>query len=116
VLSLTISHRHQVSYAWSGLTGDQVHELMVGLKHFEQRTIEATKGRHSKGTHHRCEVESLNSSARARLIEIGLDDQDHLWAFRAMNHQEERLRAVRYGDVFHFVWWDPYHQVAPSAR
>lgn len=103
-------------FAWKVLSGEQVHELMVGLKHFEQQSIEQTKGRHSKGTQHPCDVAELDPTARARLVEIRLDDHDRLWAFRAMNHQEQRVWAVRYGDVFHFVWWDPDHKVTPSTK
>ncbi len=103
-------------YPWSALTADEIKELLVGLVHYEKQTVEATIGDGSRGTHHPCELHTLAPDAQERLQTLKHDDHDRLWGFRAMGRQKERVWALRYGNVFHFLWWDPEHRVAPSMK
>jgi hypothetical protein len=103
-------------FAWTDLSLEETKELLEGLVHFEGHTVQETKRRGSKGTHHPCDLGSLSPEAMTRLRKLRHDDHDLLWGFRVMGNQKERVWALRYGDIFHFLWWDPDHKVAPSAK
>ena len=103
-------------YAWTGIGPDSLADVLDGLVHFEGHKIAETQGKGSKGTHHPCELNSLSKPALARLQALKHDDHDRIWGFRLMAHQKERIWALRYGDVFHLLWWDPNHDVAPSQQ
>jgi hypothetical protein len=103
-------------YSFAKLDPKELTEVLDGLVHFEGHKVAKTIGDGSKGTHHPCELHTLSAAARARLQAIKHDDHDRVWGFRLMAHQKERVWALRYGDVFHLLWWDPNHEVAPTAR
>ena len=103
-------------FSWAKLTADEIKELIVGLVHFERQTVQKTIGKGSRGTHHPGELGDLSAKAQARLRTLKHDDEDRLWGFRVMGNQRERIWALRYGDVFHFLWWDPEYEVAPSLK
>jgi hypothetical protein len=103
-------------FSWARLTPDEIKELLEGLVHFEGQTVQKTIGKGSRGTHHPCDLGDLSAEAQARLRTLKHDDEDRLWGFRVMGNQKERVWALRYGDVFHLLWWDPHHKVAPSTK
>lgn len=51
--------------------------------------------------------------ARRRLGELRLEEFDSIW--RLALNGKPRLWGIRYRDVFYVLWWDPEHQVCPSA-
>jgi len=67
----------------------------------------------AKKQNHSCDVASLSSKARTRLLEIGMDDQDKLWSIRLSS--KKRLWGILDRGIFYIVWWDPNHQVYPST-
>ena len=68
----------------------------------------------AKKQNHSVPLGDLSSSARRRLEEIGLDDRDDLICLRLGSL--ERIWGFLEQGVFHLVWWDPKHQVCPSAK
>ena len=55
-----------------------------------------------------------NTEARQRLHAIGMADQTRISRLRLGGTQ--RLYGFLHGNVFHIVWWDPGHEIWPSAR
>lgn len=56
---------------------------------------------------------SPNPRARARAAEVYPDDADQIARLRLGNMK--RLWGLRYEHEFHAIWWDPEHDVWPSA-
>lgn len=99
-------------FGWNKSTFEDLQEIRNVLCDFETMTwseifLEAKKQNHS------CDVASLSPKARARLLEIGMDDQDKLWSIRLSG--KERLWGILDRGVFYIVWWDANHQVYPST-
>lgn len=55
-----------------------------------------------------------NKDAQRRLHALQLDDLDRLSRLRIGGRQ--RLYGRRVGARFHALWWDPDHEIWPSAR
>jgi hypothetical protein len=82
------------------------------LGQFESMTIgEAFSGSPGKDY----DIEGIpNREARDRLEAIGLADQTQISRLRLGGRK--RLYGFRLGNVFHVVWWDPRHEIWPSAK
>lgn len=99
-------------WGWAGLDGDTVRLVHQKLAAFETMTWgELTK---DKSNNKQIPVGNLCSEAQQRLTELRLDDQDALWQFRLGGRQ--RVWGWRAADVLHLLWWDPEHEVCPSAK
>lgn len=59
-------------------------------------------------------IDNLCSQAQSRLQTIELDDLDGLWELRLSG--AKRIWGHREGHIFYIIWWDPDHQVCPSAK
>lgn len=69
----------------------------------------------NKSKHHTLKVESLSSDARKRLSSIQMEEYaDALFSFALQN--KLRIIGYREKEFFHVMWYDPYHQVAPSHK
>jgi hypothetical protein len=65
--------------------------------------------------HHHYLTHGVAANALARLTEIRLDDaSDLLYSLRLSG--KRRIIGLRKGREFCPVWWDPEHEVCPSAR
>lgn len=88
----------------------KVYEVVAKIRHFESMTIHELGGPRMG-----CKaipVGSICSEARARLEYLKLDDCPSLYEFHIAG--KERVWSVRYGSIFHVLWWDPEHTVCPS--
>lgn len=56
---------------------------------------------------------SLCSAAKKRLEYIQQDDADELWRFRF--GAKQRIWGIKNGHVLRVIWWDPDHQIYPTA-
>ncbi len=54
------------------------------------------------------------SKAQSRLLHLKLDDEEELFRFRLDG--ESRVWGIREGRVFRILWWDPGHEICPSAK
>jgi hypothetical protein len=59
-------------------------------------------------------VRDAPQAVKDRLIETQRDDVDELVNLRLSG--VERVWGVRRGNACHILWWDPRHEVWPSAR
>lgn len=57
--------------------------------------------------------EKMISKAQKRIAEIGLEDYDGLWHLDPQG--KPRIWGLLHHHIFYFVWWDPEHEVCPSA-
>lgn len=63
---------------------------------------------------HSVPVSALSSKAQQRLADIRQDDVDELVSLRFSGR--ERLWGIRHGALCRCLWWDPDHEVCPSAK
>lgn len=87
----------------SRLTWGEVMSQMTGPAHRRRRK------------HHSYSLDSVCTAVQNRISELRLDEIfEELFRFRLSG--EKRLWGFRTEDVFHVLWWDPYHQVYPTER
>ncbi|WP_432091845.1 hypothetical protein [Streptomyces sp. NRRL F-5630] len=96
------------------LDHDRLMVLLKDMAKFESQTInELFYTGEWPGKSH--DVATLPTRlARERLDEIGLPDMTKIWKLRIGG--PGRLWGFLVGNVFHVVWWDPFHQVWPSKK
>ncbi len=99
-------------FGWNQATVEDLQVIRDVLCNFETMTWSAIF-LDAKKQNHSCDVASLSSKARTRLLEIGMDDQDKLWSIRLSS--KKRLWGILDRGIFYIVWWDPNHQVYPST-
>lgn len=83
------------------------------LEHFESQPWSRSETSGTVGAK-RIGLASLSKDAQKRLRKLELDDADALWELRVAG--KPRFWGFRSGHCFHFLWWDPDHQVCPSKR
>ena len=99
-------------WCWTTLQGDKKKEIYGKLGEYERRRWTEFAG---KGGTKNIPVANLGREAKLRLRDLDKDDVDgSLWELRFSN--KERIWGVRQGDIMHFLWWDPLHEVCPSKK
>ena len=98
---------------WCVFHIDKVHllgKILGRLRSFESMTWGdlGNTGSHSIETYKLCR------EARRRLEEIGQDDIESLFSLRFSG--KERLWGIRDRAAFRVLWWDPEHEICPSAK
>lgn len=103
---------HGSLWCFHEIDGEQLCSVLRQLGNFESMKMsELFAGYPGKDY----EIEGLpNKDALKRLDVLGLADQTRI--SRLQLGGTERLYGFRYGNVFHLVWWDPKHEIWPSAR
>lgn len=115
-----LDHAHSGKWSW-GINQPDVMKIMEFLAAAEKRTWKEIRrdmagGNRRRGEKHKfIPLSSVCKEAQDRLAELELDDQDNLFRFRLSG--TERLWGVLLPDdhMFYILWWDPDHQVCPSA-
>lgn len=64
--------------------------------------------------HHEYEIHVICAEAYKRLVDLNLDDQDHIFRFRLDG--KKRLYGFLFAEVFKTVWYDPTHQIYPVEK
>ena len=105
---------HDGPWGFDLMAGADLRALMETLAKFETMTMgEAFPGNGYPGKDY--DIEDIpTQEARDRLDAIGLADMTKISVFRLSGVQ--RLYGFRRENVFHVVWWDPLHQIWPSAK
>ncbi len=112
--SWKISRLEEVGpFGWHRIGGAKAIEVSARLRSFESMPWSAILVA-AKKQNHTIQVEDLSKPARDRLVEIRLDDRDQLISLRLSN--KERIWGFLEEGTFNLVWWDPEHQVCPSAK
>lgn len=57
---------------------------------------------------------SLSKDAKDRLLEISRDDEERLISFHVGNR--ERVWCTEHNGIMCVLWWDPNHEVYPTAK
>lgn len=100
-------------WPWVALTADDALRVHAFLSEMEKLTWDEA----SRGGAPRIKLERLRDAPptpRSRLEEMRRDDVDALVNLRLSGR--ERIWGVRRGNACHLLWWDPRHEVWPSAR
>jgi hypothetical protein len=79
------------------------------LKHFETMTW----GQIPSTGSHEIEVGDLCKEAQQRLRELDLEEYDTLYSVRVQG--KLRVFGIKDRALLRVLWWDPEHQVCPSA-
>lgn len=104
---------HEGDWAFDGLSGDALVELLKKLGDFESMTMrEIFYSGEEPGKEY--DVHTLPGPALKRLEAIGRDDETKLARLRLAG--AVRLYGFLRRQVFHVLWWDPEHQVYPSRK
>jgi hypothetical protein len=93
-------------WGWSNLLPEHVdglHQFLVAAEKLNLHQL--ATGKLMK----QIPVKDIVSKAQSRLGEIERDDLSDLWELRLPNKQ--RAWGVLRGSIFHFLWWDPNHNV-----
>jgi hypothetical protein len=84
---------------------------MGKLKSFESMTWQEIEG--PSGSHF-IEVSQCAKDARDRLRALQYDDIDMLFSLRISGRA--RVFGIRERRILRILWWDPEHQICPSAK
>ena len=80
------------------------------ISNFETMTYNKILGR----THHEVLVSRICKRAQGRLEEIEQDDTDQLVSFHIGG--KKVIWGIRDQNIFKVLWWDPNHEICPSAK
>lgn len=97
-------------WGWNQITcPDFLRNIWDKMRNFETMPWSEILGRH----HHAIAINDIIQPAQNRLEQLGYDDQAELVSFRLSN--TERIWAIRSGAEAFLIWWDPNHEIYPSA-
>jgi hypothetical protein len=96
--------------AWKDLPHADVHGILQQLSSAEGMSW-AEHGRHGS---HNVEIFKLAPEARGRLKQLRLDDLEALYSLRLTG--KNRVWGVRDHHILRVMWWDPDHDICPSAK
>ncbi|HST60034.1 MAG TPA: hypothetical protein VLK84_15115 [Longimicrobium sp.] len=97
-------------WCWSALGGNSLREVLQRMRELESMTWHAIT---ETGSHF-IETSALSRPARERLVTIQQDDVDQVYSVRVTGRR--RIIGLRDGGVLRVLWWDPEHEVCPSAK
>lgn len=100
-------------FGWHVLELEKLLEIRGKLGSFEGKTWNEFLVA-EKSHNHTVPVDQLCAQARRRLEEIGQDDVHSLISLRLSGR--ERIWGIRQQHILKILWWDPDHQVCPSAH
>lgn len=103
----------QDPFGWHVLDERAVHEIRQKLANFERLTLHEIFVRDRK-YNHPVEVQDLCANAQRRLVELRLEDVEHLYTLRLSG--TERVWGILDANVLILLWWDPHHEVCPSEK
>lgn len=96
---------------WSNLDGKDTHEILTKLGDLESLNRASLGARKC----HAVNPAKIIKEAADRFKELRLDEfADDLWSFRLTG--EKRVWGYWTNSRVHVLWWDPKHEVCPSAK
>lgn len=101
-----------------GFTKQGSKQELVGiiekLKNFENQTWAEID--RNKKNNHSSHIKEMARAARKRLEDLKIDAQDQETLYALRLNGKERIWGIKEGPDFHFLWWDPEHEVYPSKK
>lgn len=79
-----------------------------------QEIMSASGGRSSGTNSHFEDVADLCKEARDRMLELHMEDEDRIFSLRLTSL--ERLYGILDEGTFFIIWYDPRHEIYPTAR
>jgi hypothetical protein len=104
---------HGGRWDWTSMDTAKSKEIMGKMGEWEKKTWNEIFSA-DRANQHDVEVGDLIKDAQDRLTDLKLDDFDSLFRFRFSG--KERLWGVKLENIFYIVWWDPNHEICPSAK
>jgi len=89
---------------------EQIKEIKEKIKNFESMSWSKIL---QNGNNHEVSISKLCREAQKRLEELKMDDTEALLSLRLSG--KERIWGIKVGNVCKLLWWDPHHEVCPSA-
>jgi len=102
---------HELELASGKADKTSFFEIAMHLKSYEMMTWAQIRDNHKRD--HSILCEDIEKFARDRLEVIIRDDIDELFRFRI--NGPGRLWGIKEGSTFQVLWWDPEHEICPSA-
>lgn len=96
-------------WPWQVIDDKNLREFLNRLPSFE--TADYRDRRELMSIHPQA---SLSKPAKERLLEIKRDDQERLISFHV--GKKERVWCTEHGGMMCVLWWDPNHEVYPTAK
>lgn len=98
-------------WGWHEIDGEFFRdEIIKKIQDFESMKMFEIKGRNN----HIVKISSISKQAQNRLKQIQEHDLDELFSLRISG--KKRIWGILSGNRFHFLWWDPEHEVCPSFK
>ncbi len=98
-------------WGWNGVDQTTFWKVIFPrISGFETMTYGEILGK----THHEIRRCDIIEKARARLRKIEQDDVDHLVSLHITG--EKVIWGIRDQNIFKVLWWDPNHEICPSAK
>lgn len=85
-------------------------EIFLKISDFETMTYSEILGKDN----HEIPISNIIREAQIRLKEIEQDDVDHLVSLHITG--KKRIWGIRDQNIFKVLWWDPNHEICPSAK
>jgi hypothetical protein len=94
-------------WCWKKMDVATLHRVHERLSAFERMTFGEIDG----AKNHQIPVERLGKAARARLVDLGVDEYDEVLSLRVT--KAERVWGLKAPHGIYLLWWDPAHSVYP---
>ena len=100
-------------WGWQRLASLTVWDVQTKLSNFESMTWDEILIK-AKTQHHSVSVETICKRAQERLEQLGYGDLEKLISLRLEG--KVRVWGVMNGGVLTLLWYDPNHEICPSAK
>lgn len=101
---------HTGPWGWQKFTSSHLRDFLNHLLNSQKMTFQELRDNGS----HAVVVGDLIPEAQKRLVEIQKDDLDELFSWRITG--KKRVWCIKECSMLWLLWWDPEHQVCPSAK
>jgi hypothetical protein len=100
-------------FGWHNVTSKELQNVRQRLVSLESMTWNEILYESGGKRNHLIKVIDLCGAAQERLAAIGQDDIDSVMSLGRM--RVERIFGILDYNVLRLLWWDPQHQICPSA-
>lgn len=98
-------------FSWGKLEDPEIYKTVIEALATKETMSEADL---QQGGSHFIDVGNLSAEAKARLVELQLDDIDEVYSIRITGAQ--RVFCIHRATYMRVLWWDPEHKVCPSKK
>lgn len=99
-------------WGWNTIDGGAMHRIREKLAAYETMTFREILNKDGTGCHD-VEIYRMIPKAQARAAAIKVP-RDSLFSLRITG--KERVWGIRTNHIIELLWWDPEHEVCPSAK